>query len=75
MYLALMFVGGFSVRAGLDIAAVSEHFLCNNHNATYMQLTPLKLVQSNLDSVRKAREAYLTESCQTLEPHGLNKKE
>ena len=38
---------------------VSEHFLCNNHNATDMQLIPLELVKSNRDSVRKAREAYL----------------
>ena len=54
---------------------VSEHFLCNNHNATDMQLIPLELVQSNRDSVRKAREAYLIERGQTLEPQGLNKKD
>ena len=29
----------------------SEHFLCNNHNASDMQLIPLALVQSNYDSV------------------------
>ena len=39
-----------------------------------MQLIPLELVKSNRDSVRKAREAYLIESGQTLEPRGLNKK-
>ena len=38
-----------------------------------MQLIPLELV--NRDSVRKAREAYLIERGQTLEPHGLNKKD
>ena len=54
---------------------VSEHFLCNNHNATDMQLIPLELVKSNRDGVRKAREAYLIERGQTLEPHGLNKKD
>ena len=54
---------------------VSEHFLCNNHNATDMQLIPLELVQSNRDSVRKVREAYLIERGQTLEPQGLNKKD
>ena len=54
---------------------VSEHFLCNNHNATNMQLIPLELVKSNRDGVRKAREAYLIERGQTLEPHGLNKKD
>ena len=51
---------------------VSEHFLCNNHSATDMQLIPLELVKSNRDSVRKAREAYLIERGQTLQPHGLN---
>ena len=49
---------------------VSEHFLCNNHDATDMQLIPL-----DRDSVRKAREAYLIERGQTLEHHGLDKKD
>ena len=40
-----------------------------------MQLIPLELVKSNRDSVRKAREAYLIKRGQTLEPHGLNKKD
>ena len=40
-----------------------------------MQLIPLELVKSNRDSVRTAREAYLIERGQTLEPHGLNKKD
>ena len=40
-----------------------------------MQLIPLELVQSNRDNVRKAREAYLIERGQTLEPQGLNKKD
>ena len=43
-----------------------------------MQLIPLEPVKSNRDSVRiyvKAREAYLIERGQTLEPHGLNKKD
>ena len=31
--------------------------------------------KSNRDSVRKAREAYLIERGQTLEPHGLNRKD
>ena len=54
---------------------VSEHFLCDNHDATDMQLIPLELVKFNRDSVRKAREVYLIERGQTLEPHGLNKKD
>ena len=32
-------------------------------------------IKSNRDSVRKAREAYLIERGQTLEPHGLNKND
>ena len=40
-----------------------------------MQLIPLELVKSNRDSVRKEREAHLIERGQTLEPHGLNKKD
>ena len=40
-----------------------------------MQLILLELVQSYRDSVRKAREAYLIERSQTLEPHGRNKKD
>ena len=36
-----------------------------------MQLIPLELVKSNHDSVRKAREGYLIERGQTLEPLGL----
>ena len=40
-----------------------------------MQLIPLELVKSNRDSLRKARQANLIERGQTLEPHGLNKKD
>jgi len=58
-----------------ESTTVFEHFLCNNHSATDMQLIPLELVKSNRDSVRKAREAFLIEGGQTLEPHGLNKKD
>ena len=39
------------------------------------QLSGSELVKSNRDSVRKAREAHLIERGQTLEPHGLNKKD
>ena len=51
---------------------VSEHFLWND---TDMQVIPLELVKSNRDSVRKAREAYLIERGQTLEPHVLDKED
>ena len=39
-----------------------------------MQLIPLELVKSNRGSVRKAREAYLIERDQTLQPRGLKMK-
>ena len=55
--------------------AVSEHFLSNDHNANDMQLIPLELMKSNRDSVRKAREAYLIDRGQTLEPLGLNRRD
>ena len=55
--------------------AVSEHFLSNDHNANDMQLIPLELMKSNRDSVRKAREAYLIDKDQTLEPLGLNRRD
>ena len=40
-----------------------------------MQLIPLDLIKCNCDSVCKARDAYLIERGQTLDPHGLNKKD
>ena len=54
---------------------VSEHFLSNDHNASDMLLIPLELIKSNRDSVRKAREAYLIDRGQTLEPLGLNRRD
>ena len=37
----------------------SEHFLANDHPANDITPIPLKRIDSNRDSVRKAREAYL----------------
>ena len=54
---------------------VSEHFLSNDHNASDMLRIPLELIKSNRDSVRKAREAYLIDRGQTLEPLGLNRRD
>ena len=55
--------------------AASEHFLSNDHTATDMQLIPFELIKTNRDGVRKAREAYLIERVQTLEPLGLNRRD
>ena len=40
---------------------VSEHFLTDDHSANDITLIPLELIQSNRESVRKARAAYLIE--------------
>ena len=54
---------------------VLEHFLTNDHSANDIKLIPLKLIKSNRDSVRKAREAYFIERGKTPEPLGMNKKD
>ena len=55
--------------------AVSEHFLSDDHTPNDMELIPLELIHSSRDSIRKAREVYLIERGQTLEPKGINKRE
>ena len=57
--------------------AVSEHFLSDDHTCTPndMELIPLELIHSSRDAIRKAREAYLIERGQILEPKGINKRE
>ena len=52
-------------------ATVSEHFLTNDHSANDITLIPLVLIKSNRDSVRKAREAYLSKRGKTREPSGI----
>ena len=43
--------------------AVSDHFLSDNHSPN-----DIELIHSSRDALRKAREAYLIERGQTLEP-------
>ena len=50
--------------------AVSDHFLSDNHSPNDMEVIPLELIHSSRDALRKAREAYLIERGQTLEPKG-----
>ena len=50
--------------------AVSGHFLSDNHSPNDIELIPLELIHSSRDALRKAREAYLIERGQTLEPKG-----
>ena len=47
---------------------VSDHFHSDNHSPNDIELIPLELIQSSRDELRKAREAYLIERGQTLEP-------
>ena len=55
--------------------AVSDHFLSDDHTTNDIELIPLELIHSSRDAIRKAREAYLIERGQTLEPKGINKRE
>ena len=55
---------------------VAEHFLSHpNHCHTEMHLIPLELLDSSLDSIRKARESFLIDIARTLEPHGMNRRD
>ena len=54
---------------------VSEHSLTNDHSANDITLIPLELIKSNRYSKRTAREAYLIERGNTIEPLGMNKKD
>ena len=56
---------------------VSEHLVnTNDHSANDITFIPLELIKSDRDSKRKAREAYLIERGNTLEPFmGMNKKD
>ena len=55
--------------------SVSEHFNSADHCINDVRLIPLEVISSNLDCVRKAREAHLIEKAMTLEPHGINRRD
>ena len=40
-----------------------------------MQLIPIEKIFTNRDSIRKAREAFLTQKGRTINPDGLNIRE
>ena len=54
---------------------VSEHFNQADHSISDVLLIPLKLIRSNRDSVRKAREVQLIDKAMTWEPHGINRRD
>ena len=54
---------------------VSAHFNQPGHSIDHLLLTPLELIHSKRDSVRKAREAHLINKAMTLEPLGINRRD
>ena len=55
--------------------AVSDHFSLTGHSINNIELTPLELIKSNKDGIRKAKEALLISKGKTLEPHGINRRD
>ena len=52
---------------------VSLHFHQAGHSINDVRLTPIELIRSKRDSIRKAREAHLIDKVKTLHPFGINK--
>ena len=55
-----------------DPTPVSLHFNEAGHSINDVILIPLELIRSNLDAVRKAREAHLIHNGNTLSPLRIN---
>ena len=53
----------------------ARYFGLKNKPSTGVLLTPLELIHSKRDSVRKAREAHLINKAMTLEPLGINRRD
>ena len=53
--------------------AASDRFSLPGHSINNIELTPLELIKSNRDGIRKAKEALLISKGKTLEPHGINR--
>ena len=51
------------------------HFNQPGHSIDHLLLTPLELIHSKRDSVRKAREAHLINKAMTLQPLGINRRD
>ena len=58
-----------------DPTPVSLHFNQTVHSINDVILIPLELIHSNLDVVRKAREAHLIHKGNTLFPLGINRRD
>ena len=55
--------------------AVPEHFALTGHSINDLQITPLELINSNRDMIRKARQSYLITIANTLESYGMSRRD
>ena len=55
--------------------AFLDHYTLPAHSMDNIELIPLKLITSNRDGIRKAREAFLISKDKTLKPFGLNRRD
>ena len=53
----------------------SSHYTQPGHSIDHFLLTPLELIHSKRDSVRKAREANLINKAMALEPFSINRRD
>ena len=53
-------------------SAVVKHFLRSPDHTAQMQLIPMEKISSDLDSIRRARKAFLIQKGKTTHPYGLN---
>ena len=54
---------------------IINHFNQVGHSINDVRLTPIEIIRSKRDSVRKAREAHLINKAKTLHPFGINKRD
>ena len=58
--------------------ALSDHFSLPGHSINIIEHTPLELIKSNRDGIRKAKEVLLiskSSKSKTLELHGINRRD
>ena len=57
------------------LTAVSDHFSLSDHSIQDIEFNPLELINSDRDSIRKAREGFSISKGKTLEPYGMNRRD
>ena len=55
--------------------AVPQHFNQTGHKLADIELMALELINSNRDSIRRARESYYIEKAKTMQPLGINRED